>query len=48
MRNKAKELLETKIWLISYEINHEYCSPERIYELKIKNLRLLQLLKNIS
>lgn len=48
MKNKAIELLETKIWLIHYEQINEYYSPERIEELMEENCRLHILLARLK
>lgn len=43
MNIKALELLETKIWLISFELENEDCTTDRIIELRKQNSRLIHL-----
>ena len=43
MNIKALELLETKIWLISFELENEDCTTDRIIELRKQNTRLIHL-----
>lgn len=40
---KGLELLETKIWLIEFELENEYNSPEKEEELRTQQNRLINL-----
>ena len=43
MNIKALKLLETKIWLISFELENEDCTTDRVIELRKQNNRLIHL-----